>query len=82
MLRDTTAPLAADDGLHDIFVHTRDLGEKDLHHALDLGAELGVDLPMAQLAHDAPRRRRSASRTTRRHHDLPRKTPAAPVARR
>lgn len=50
MLRDTTAPLAPDDGLHDIFVHTRDLGEKDLHHALDLGAELGVDLPLAQLA--------------------------------
>jgi len=50
MLRDTAAPLAATDGLHDIFVHTRELGEKDLRLALDLGADLGLDLPFAELA--------------------------------
>ena len=50
MLRGTTAPLSPDDGLFDIFTHTRNLGEKDLRHALDLGAELGVDLPLAMLA--------------------------------
>lgn len=50
MLRDTTAPIPAGDGLRSIFEHTRTLGEKDLHHALDLGAALGVDLPLAELA--------------------------------
>jgi len=50
MLRSTTAPLAADDGLRPIFEHTRNLGEKDLHHALELGAELGLELPMAAIA--------------------------------
>jgi 3-hydroxyisobutyrate dehydrogenase len=50
MLRDVTGPLADDDGLRAIFAHTRDLGEKDLRHALALGAELGVDLPLAALA--------------------------------
>jgi 3-hydroxyisobutyrate dehydrogenase len=50
MLRDVTSPLADDDGLRAIFAHTRDLGEKDLRHALALGAEVGVDLPLAALA--------------------------------
>lgn len=50
MLRDTTAPLAADDPLYTVFTHTRLLGEKDLALALALGAELGVDLPFARLA--------------------------------
>jgi 3-hydroxyisobutyrate dehydrogenase len=50
MLRDTAAPLRHDDGLFPIFTHTRNLGEKDLRHALDLGAELEVDLPLAGLA--------------------------------
>jgi len=50
MLRDTAAPLADTDGLHDIFLHTRELGEKDLRLALDLGADLGLDLPFAELA--------------------------------
>ncbi len=40
-----------DDGLRAIFEHTRGLGEKDLQLALDLGAELGIDLPFATLAH-------------------------------
>ncbi|MBS1849031.1 MAG: NAD(P)-dependent oxidoreductase [Actinobacteria bacterium] len=52
MIRSGTAPLAADDGLRPIFTHTRDLGEKDLRHALELGAELGIDLPLAELALD------------------------------
>ena len=30
MVRDTTAPMAPDDGLFEIFTHTRELGEKDL----------------------------------------------------
>lgn len=50
MLRRETGPLADDDGLRPIFSHTRDLGEKDLHHALELGAALGVELPLATLA--------------------------------
>ncbi len=47
MLRPTTAPMAADDPLHEILVHTASLGEKDLRLALELGRELGVDLPFA-----------------------------------
>jgi 3-hydroxyisobutyrate dehydrogenase-like beta-hydroxyacid dehydrogenase len=50
MLRPTTAPIAPDDPLHQILAHVRDLGCKDLTLALRLGAELGVDLPLAQLA--------------------------------
>jgi 3-hydroxyisobutyrate dehydrogenase-like beta-hydroxyacid dehydrogenase len=50
MLRDTTAPLTDADPLRDILSHTRDLGEKDLRFALELGRELGVDLPFAELA--------------------------------
>jgi 3-hydroxyisobutyrate dehydrogenase len=52
LLRTTAAPLAADDGLHDVFVHTRELGEKDLRLALGLGDDLEVDLPVARLALD------------------------------
>jgi 3-hydroxyisobutyrate dehydrogenase-like beta-hydroxyacid dehydrogenase len=52
MLRPTTGPLAEDDPLRDILAHVRDLGEKDLTLALRLGAELGVDLPLARLALD------------------------------
>ncbi len=50
MVRDTTAPMADDDGLREIFEHTRTLGEKDLTLALELADELGVDLPLAQQA--------------------------------
>ena len=50
MLRDTTSPLATDDPLYDVLTHTRRLGEKDLELALELGDELGVDLPFARLA--------------------------------
>jgi 3-hydroxyisobutyrate dehydrogenase-like beta-hydroxyacid dehydrogenase len=50
MVRSTTAPLQPDDGLWDIFHHTRDLGEKDLQLALELADALGVDLPIGKLA--------------------------------
>jgi 3-hydroxyisobutyrate dehydrogenase-like beta-hydroxyacid dehydrogenase len=50
MLRSTTAPLAEDDPLFAILSHTRDLGEKDLALALELGRKLGVNLPFAELA--------------------------------
>lgn len=51
MLRPTAAPLGADDGLRPIFEHTRGLGEKDLHLAIELGEQLGLDMPFAALAH-------------------------------
>jgi 3-hydroxyisobutyrate dehydrogenase-like beta-hydroxyacid dehydrogenase len=50
MLRPTTAPVDAGDPLREILEHVRALGEKDLALALELGAALGVDLPMAQYA--------------------------------
>ena len=50
MIRRTTGALDADDPLRPIFEHTRDLGEKDLDHALALADELGLDLPLATLA--------------------------------
>jgi len=50
MLRPTTAPLDAADPLREILENVRALAEKDLSLALELGAQLGVDLPMARLA--------------------------------
>lgn len=50
MLRSSTAPLEPDDPLAGILAHVRDLGEKDLSLALELGAELGVDLPLGRMA--------------------------------
>ena len=50
MLRDTTAPVDADDPWYGILTGVRTLGEKDLTLALALGDELGVDLPLGQLA--------------------------------
>lgn len=52
MLRSSAGPLADDDGLRQIFTHTRGLGEKDLSLALALAAEHGLDLPFARLALD------------------------------
>jgi len=52
MLRSATAPMAADDGLRPILEHTRTLGNKDLDLALELGTQLGVDLPFATLARE------------------------------
>ena len=50
MHRDTTAPIAHDDGWYAPFAHARSLGEKDLTLALKLGDELGVDLPLGREA--------------------------------
>ncbi|MGW6376452.1 NAD(P)-dependent oxidoreductase [Rhodococcus sp. NPDC055112] len=50
MLRETTAPVAEDDFWHPILGHVRNLGEKDLSLALDLGERLDVDLPLARRA--------------------------------
>lgn len=50
MVRDSVGPLEPDDFFYQPFSHTRDLGEKDLQLALDLGAERGVDLPLAEVA--------------------------------
>jgi 3-hydroxyisobutyrate dehydrogenase-like beta-hydroxyacid dehydrogenase len=50
MFRDDTKPLAPDHFLHDMFVHTRGLAEKDLRLALKLGETNGVDLPLAEIA--------------------------------
>lgn len=50
MVRDDTEPLAPDHFLHDMFVHTRGLAEKDLKLALSLGEATGVDLPLAEIA--------------------------------
>jgi len=50
MVRGTAAPMAPDDDFHTIFTHTRELGEKDLRLALAMGRELGVDLPLGDLA--------------------------------
>ena len=50
MARDDTKPLAPDHFLYNMFVHTRGLAEKDLTLALGLGAAVGVDLPLAELA--------------------------------
>ncbi|BBZ30431.1 oxidoreductase [Mycolicibacterium madagascariense] len=50
MVRDDTAPLPPDHFVYDMFVHTRGLADKDLRLALELGAAMGVDLPLAEIA--------------------------------
>lgn len=50
MFLDSTAPLPEGHFLRDAFIHTRELGEKDLGLALGLGEATGVDLPLAQVA--------------------------------
>lgn len=50
MLRETTAAVDADDPWYGILTGVRTLGEKDLSLALALGNELGVDLPLGQIA--------------------------------
>ena len=50
MWRDTTAPVAAGDHWYPILEHVRQLGEKDLTFAVELGNRLGVDTPLADLA--------------------------------
>ncbi|OMC16870.1 oxidoreductase [Mycolicibacter heraklionensis] len=50
MFLDSTGPLPEGHFLRDAFIHTRELGEKDLGLALGLGQTTGVDLPLAQVA--------------------------------
>ncbi|MEE3851178.1 NAD(P)-dependent oxidoreductase [Gordonia sp. LSe1-13] len=50
ILRDTTAPIEPDDFWYDVLMPVRGLGEKDLSLALELGRELAVDLPLAEIA--------------------------------
>ncbi|GAA4757043.1 NAD(P)-dependent oxidoreductase [Gordonia alkaliphila] len=50
MLRETTTPIDPDDFWYSIFTHVRELGEKDLGLALAAGRQLGVDLPLGELA--------------------------------
>ena len=50
MHRDTAVLLAADDPWRPILEHVRELGEKDLRLAIDLGDVLGVDTPLADLS--------------------------------
>jgi 3-hydroxyisobutyrate dehydrogenase-like beta-hydroxyacid dehydrogenase len=50
MVRDTTAPMAADDPLRPIFEHMHALGAKDLALAIEMGDRLGVDVPFSRLA--------------------------------
>ncbi|MEX0874015.1 MAG: NAD(P)-dependent oxidoreductase [Actinomycetota bacterium] len=50
MFRDSTKPVVPDDPWFDVLNHTAELGEKDLRLALELGEELGVDLPFGSLA--------------------------------
>ena len=52
MLGQPAGPLDPSNGLQEYFIHARGLGEKDLQLALALGAELGMDLPIARLALD------------------------------
>lgn len=50
MHRETAATLGPDDPWRPIIEHTVALGEKDLGLAIDLARELGVDVPLAELA--------------------------------
>jgi hypothetical protein len=50
MFRDDMQPLAPDHFLHDPFIHTRGLAEKDLTLALRLGETTDVNLPLAEVA--------------------------------
>jgi 3-hydroxyisobutyrate dehydrogenase len=54
-VRGTAVPLADDDPMRPFMLHGFNLGEKDLKLALALGAELGVELPLAtQALEDLP----------------------------
>ena len=50
MHRETTAALARDDFWHGVFSHVAALGEKDLGFAIGLAGQLGVGVPLAELA--------------------------------
>ncbi|HMY09936.1 MAG TPA: NAD(P)-dependent oxidoreductase [Marmoricola sp.] len=50
MLRKTTEPIAEDDFWYGVFSHVVALGEKDLSYATALAHELGVGVPLTELA--------------------------------
>jgi 3-hydroxyisobutyrate dehydrogenase-like beta-hydroxyacid dehydrogenase len=50
MFRNATGRVQPGDDWYDTLMHVRTLGEKDLTLALELGYQLGVDLPLAQMA--------------------------------
>lgn len=52
MHRETTAVLDPDEFWHGVFANVTSLGVKDLGFAIDLAHELGVDVPLAELAID------------------------------
>jgi 3-hydroxyisobutyrate dehydrogenase-like beta-hydroxyacid dehydrogenase len=52
MIRDNTHDIEPGHWLYDTFVHTRELGEKDLSLAVALGNSLDVELPLARIALD------------------------------
>lgn len=52
MHRETAAPLDPADFWHGVFTNVTSLGVKDLGFAIDLAHQLGVDVPLAELAID------------------------------
>jgi 3-hydroxyisobutyrate dehydrogenase-like beta-hydroxyacid dehydrogenase len=50
MFRNATTDVGPDDALYETLVHVRGLGEKDLALAIELGKQLGVELPLGELA--------------------------------
>jgi 3-hydroxyisobutyrate dehydrogenase len=52
MLRDTAAPLSRADEWYGPLANVRDQGETDLALALALGRELGIELPLAEVARE------------------------------
>lgn len=50
MYRESTAPIEPGNFWHGVFGHVADLGEKDLGFAVELAEELGVEVPLAELA--------------------------------
>jgi 3-hydroxyisobutyrate dehydrogenase len=52
MERDSAQPLSPADDWYGALARVRDAGEADLGLALALGRDLGVDLPLADLARD------------------------------
>jgi 3-hydroxyisobutyrate dehydrogenase len=52
MLRDSTAPIEPDSPWFGVFDAVRILGEKDLAFAIELAAQLDVEVPLARVALD------------------------------
>ena len=50
MVRDRTGPMDPEDGLRPIFAHSATLAGKDVELAIQMGEDLGVDMPLALLA--------------------------------